>query len=121
MNFEKKRVILQEDKGGGVVDKVIQDIVAIDIQCAKAVEEAKKKKQDVQSNMSAKKKEIYDSFVNEYQIKIDARKKELEDSIKDTKEKNEQAYQKSLSQLSSLYEKNKDEWVETLVDRCKQI
>ena len=103
------------------MDKVIQDIVDIDLQCSKSVEEAKKKKQDVQSNMSAKKKEIYDSFVAEYQVKIDEKKKELEDKIQATKEENEQAYKESLSQLSSLYEKNKDEWVETLVNRCKQI
>ncbi len=54
------------------MDKIIDDIVSIDLECSKRVEEAKKKKQDVQANMNAKKKEIYDSFVKEYQVKIDA-------------------------------------------------
>lgn len=103
------------------MDKIIQDIVAVDLECSKKVEEAKKKKQDVQSNMSAKKKEIYDSFVKEYQVKVDAHKKELEAQIQETKVKNEQEYTESLSQLSSLYKQNKDEWVSTIVNRCKEI
>lgn len=105
--------------GGIVLDKIIQDIVAVDLEYSTRVEEAKKKKQDVQSTMGEKKKEIYDSFVKEYQVKVDAHKKELEDQIQETKVKNEQEYKESLNQLSSLYEKNKDEWVSTIVDRCK--
>jgi len=103
------------------LDKIIQDIVAIDLQCSQRVEEAKKKKQDVQSHMSAKKKEIYDAFVQEYQVKIDAHKKELQAQIESIKAKNEQEYIESLKQLSSLYEQKKDEWVLTLVNRCKEI
>ncbi len=103
------------------MDKIIHDIVAVDLECSKHVEEAKKKKQDVQANMNEKKKEIYDSFVKEYQVKIDAHKKELEAQIQETKVKNEQEYKESLHQLSSLYEKNKDEWVNTIVDHCKEI
>ena len=71
--------------------------------------------------MSTKKKEIYDSFVKEYQVKIDAHKKELERQIQETKTKNEQEYKDSLNQLSSLYEQNKDMWVRTIVSRCKEI
>ena len=65
------------------MDKIIQDIVAVDLECSQKVEEARKKKQDVQSSMSAKKKEIYDSFVKEYQVKVDAHKKELEAQIQE--------------------------------------
>lgn len=103
------------------MDKIIHDIVAIDLKCAKNVEDAKKKRQNVQANMSLKKKEIYNSFVNEYQVKINEQKKELEAKILATKLENEEAYKKSLSQLSSLYEQNKDEWANTLVNRCKMI
>lgn len=103
------------------MDKVIQDIVAIDLECTQAVEEAKKKKLSIQSDMSAKKKEIYNSFLQEYQSKIDQRKKELQDQINQTKEKNELDYQEALCQLTNLYEENKDQWVATLVDRCKEI
>lgn len=103
------------------MDKIIDDIVSIDLECSQRVEAARLKKQDVQANMSAKKKEIYDSFVKEYQVKVDAHKKELEAKIQETKVKNEQEYKESLNQLSSLYEKNKDEWVSTIVDRCKEI
>jgi len=103
------------------LDKIIHDIVAVDLECSQHVEEAKKKKQDVQANMNEKKKEIYDSFVKEYQVKIDAHKKELEAQIQETKVRNEQEYKDSLHQLSSLYEENKDEWINTIVSHCKEI
>lgn len=103
------------------MDKIIEDIVAIDLECSARVDEAKKKKQDVQSNMNAKKKEIYDSFVKDYQVKIDAHKKELEAQIQETKTKNEQDYTESLNQLSALYNEHKEEWVSTIVSRCKEI
>ena len=60
-------------------------------------------------------------LLSEYQVKIDAHKKELEAKIQETRVKNEQEYKESLNQLSSLYEKNKDEWVSTIVNRCKEI
>ena len=43
------------------MDKIIHDIVAVDLECSQHVEEAKKKKQDVQANMNEKKKEIYEA------------------------------------------------------------
>ena len=32
-----------------------------------------------------------------------------------------QEYKDSLHQLSSLYEENKDEWINTIVSHCKEI
>jgi hypothetical protein len=103
------------------LDKVIQDIVAIDLECSQIVEKARQKKQDVQAHMNEKKKEIYDSFVKEYQVKIDAHKKELEEQIQATKERNEEDYKKSLAHLSDLYNEKENEWVDTIVKRCKEV
>lgn len=108
-------------QGGIELDKVIHDIVSIDLECAQKVEEAKKKKLDVQTNMSAKKKEIYESFVKEYQVKIDEHKQQLESQILETKNKNEQDYKESLQHLSNLYDKKKEEWISSIVNRCKEI
>ena len=112
---------IRESEEGKTLDKIIQDIVAVDLDCSSKVEEAKKKKADIQTNMNAKKKEIYDSFVKEYQVKIDEYKQELQAQIAETKRKNEQEYTESLNQLSSLYDSKKDEWVSTIVNRCKEI
>ena len=108
-------------KEGEIVDKVIQNIVDVDLEWSKRVEEAKQKKLDLQTNMNEKKKEIYESFSQEYKVKIETHKKELEEKIQSTKTKNEEEYQASLNQLSSLYEDNKDKWVEAIVNRCKEI
>lgn len=103
------------------MDKIIQDIVAIDLECSQRVEDAKTKKQDVQSHMNAKKKEIYDSFVKEHQVKIAEHKQKLETEIQETKEKNDREYKESLNALSNLYENKKEEWVQEIVAHCKEI
>lgn len=103
------------------MDKIIQDIVMIDLECSRKVEEAKAKKQDAQSNMSAKKKEIYDSFVKEHQEKIVEHKQKLEAEIQAIREKNDQDYKESLKVLSDLYEQNKENWVNTIVANCKKV
>ena len=54
---------------------MILDIIAVDHRCAQAVKDAKKKRQDTTADMNSKKKEIYDSFVKEYQVTLDARRK----------------------------------------------
>ena len=103
------------------MDKVIRDIVDVDLECSKRVAEAKKKKQDIQLSMTEQKKKIYDSFIEEYQVKIDARKQELQERIQQTKIANEKEYETSLHQLSTLYNDRKDEWIDTIVQHCKEI
>ena len=49
---------------------MILDIIAVDHRCAQAVKDAKKKRQDTTADMNSKKKEIYDSFVKEYQERV---------------------------------------------------
>ena len=103
------------------MDKMILDIIAVDHRCAQAVKDAKKKRQDTTADMNSKKKEIYDSFVKEYQVTLDAKKKELQERIDATKKKNEEDYNSSVENITSLYEAHKEEWVASIVDRCKEI
>lgn len=103
------------------MDKLIQDIVSVDHSCAKAVEEAKKKKQDVSLNMNDKKKEIYDDFVAQYQKTLDEKKSELSAKIAETKKKADDEYEVSLNKLSELYKLHKDEWIDAIVERCKDL
>lgn len=103
------------------MDKFIQEIVAIDRQCAKLVEDAKQKKSDIQSNMNAKKKEIYDAFMKEQQQVIAEHKAKLQAEIEATKAQNEEEFKASLASLQNLYETKKDDWVETIVNRCKDV
>lgn len=103
------------------MDKFIQEIVAIDRDCAKSVEDAKQKKNDVQANMNEKKKAIYDTFMQEQQEIIAKHKAKLQAEIEATKARNEQEFKDSLASLQNLYETKKDTWVETIVNRCKEV
>ena len=100
------------------MDKIIQEIVEIDRQCSKRVDEAKRKKVDVQANMNAHKKEIYDEFMKEQEQVIAEHKHALQEKIDQTKAQNETAYHQAIQTLQNLYESHKDEWVETIVARC---
>ena len=103
------------------MDKFIQEIVAVDRDCAKSVEDAKQKRKDVQANMNAKKKEIYDVFMHEQQAIIAEHKLKLQNEIEATKARNEKEFNDSLASLQNLYETKKDTWVETIVNRCIEI
>ncbi len=103
------------------MDKFIQEIVQIDRDCAKSVEDAKQKRNDVQTNMNVRKKEIYDSFMSEQQKIIAKHKAKLQAEIEATKTQNEEEFKASLTSLVNLYETKKDTWVETIVSRCKEI
>ncbi|MGP1369713.1 MAG: hypothetical protein ACTTKU_00825 [Eggerthia catenaformis] len=102
------------------MDKLINDIISLDHQCSQAVEEAKKQKADSKANMNKRKKEIYNEFVAEYQKRLDKKKAELEASIASTKAKNEETYKEQLNSLSIYYNEHKNEWIKTMVERCKQ-
>ncbi len=102
------------------MDKLIQDIVAVDHKCAKAVEDAEARKKDVSLNMNDKKKEIYDSFVAQYQKTLDEKKAELRADIEAQKKQADAEYEASSKKLSDLYNERKDQWVKEIVERCKE-
>lgn len=101
------------------MDKLIQDIVAVDHKCAQAVKDAEAKKHDVSSNMGDQRKKIYDSFVAQYQKTLDEKKAELQSKIDATKKQADEDYEAAEHRLSDLYAKHKDEWVKEIVERCK--
>ena len=102
------------------MDKLIQDIVAVDHKCAKAVEDAEARKKDVSLNMNDKKIEIYDSFVAQYQKTLDEKKAELRADIEAQKKQADAEYEASSKKLSNLYNERKDQWVKEIVERCKE-
>lgn len=102
------------------MEELIQEIVAIDHKCAQAVKDAEKKKQDVSLNMGDKKKEIYESFVSQYQKTLDEKKAELRADIEAQKKQADAEYEASSKKLSDLYNERKDQWVKEIVERCKE-
>ena len=102
------------------MDKLIQDIINFDHECAASVEDAKHQRALSSTNMNARKKEVYDQFVNEYQKTLDEKKKELKASIEATKKENDEHYMQQLSSLSSYFEAHKDEWIAKMVAACNE-
>ncbi|MFQ6793143.1 hypothetical protein [Thomasclavelia sp.] len=100
------------------MDDVIQRLVDVDRQCVERVKAAKAKKLDIKANMSAKRKEIYDSFVLEQKQKIKEHKEQLVNQNEADAKLLEQSYQDRLVKLEKLYNENKERWVSDIVTRC---
>lgn len=100
------------------MDDIIQRLVEIDRKCSERVEVAKAKKLDAQTNMNAKRKEIYDGFVSQQNQKIEEHKAELMNKNQEDAKLLEQEYRNILNNLENLYNSNKDKWVNEIVERC---
>ncbi len=100
------------------MDKYIEDIVAIDLNCAKAVDDARKKKVDLQGSISEKRKEIYDAYAKEYEQKVHDYQRQLDQTVQEAKAADKQETDQLLQRLFDQYEENKDAWIDALVERC---
>lgn len=100
------------------MEDIIQRLVEIDRQCANRVELAKSKKADVQTNMNEKKKEIYNSFISKQEEEIKQHKENLMVKNQEEATKQDTIYQETVAKLDSLYQQNKEQWVNEIVNRC---
>lgn len=100
------------------MDDVIQKLVEIDRKCVERVEMTKAKKRDVQTGMNEKRKEIYDRFVAEQNEQIAKHKAELIDKNEADAKQLEEDYKDTVEKMETLYNQNKDKWVNQIVERC---
>lgn len=100
------------------MDDIIQRLVEIDRECVERVEATKARKQDVQTDMNKKRKEIYEGFVALQNEEIAKHKAELMEKNQATKQQAMQDYEDTLVNLENLYHQNKDRWVNEIVERC---
>lgn len=103
-----------------MMDDIIQRLVEFDRQCVERVEAAKQKKYDAQSNMSEKKAAIYDEYIQSQQAQIEKHKQDLVDKNKQEAKLQEDQYNEAMKRMESLYQQNKEKWVQEIVDRCIQ-
>ena len=59
--------------------------------------------------------------MTEQQKVIAEHKEKLQAEIEATKAQNEKEFEASLASLQNLYETQKDSWVETIVNQCKEV
>lgn len=100
------------------MEDIIQRLVEIDRQCASRVDLAKSKKMDAQTNMNEKKKEIYNSFIQEQVEEVKKHKKTLMERNQIEAKQQDEIYQQTVTSLETVYQENKDKWVNEIVARC---
>lgn len=100
------------------MEDIIQRLVEIDRQCASKVDAAKSKKLDAQTNMNEKKKEIYNSFIQQQTQEVLKHKENLVEQNKIETKKQDEVYQQTIVSLETVYQANKEKWINEIVDRC---
>lgn len=100
------------------MEDIIQRLVAVDRECAMRVEQAKAKKLDAQTNMKEKKNEIYAAYIKEQENEVKKHKDMLMQKNEAEAKIQEQVYQDTITRLESLYQQNKDKWIDEIVNRC---
>lgn len=100
------------------MDDVIKRLVEVDRECANKVKEALEKKKNAQSNMSSKRNDIYNEYIEKQQGTIEEHKTKLLDQNEQEAMNHEKEYNETIKKIDSLYNENKDKWVSQIIERC---
>lgn len=100
------------------MENIIQKLVEIDRECVKRVEAAKAKKYDAKTAMSGKRSEIYEEFILEQKQQIEKHKAELLEKNSQDVKNQEKEYFETMNKMETLYQDNKEKWINEIVERC---
>lgn len=100
------------------MDEIIKKLVEVDKECVAQVEAAKAKKLDAQTNMNDKKSEIYNEYLENQKEQVEKHKADLVSKNQNDANALNDNYEKTIKSMESLYEENKDTWVNQIVERC---
>ena len=102
------------------MQEMIQELVDVDLSCSKRVEEAKQKKFNIQKNLNKQREIIHQSFLEEQRQKVEEYRREIEAKSAREEEIQKEVFAKKRQELDTIYQQNKDKWVNSIVERCLQ-
>ncbi len=102
------------------MQEMIQELVDVDLSCSKRVEEAKQKKFNIQKNLNKQREIIHQSFLEEQRQKVEEYRREIEAKGAREEEIQKEVFAKKRQELDTIYQQNKDKWVNSIVERCLQ-
>lgn len=103
-----------------MMEDMIRKLVDVDRDCAKRVEAAKQKKLDIQKNVSKQRQAIFETFINEQNLKVEEHKRKLEQINLEDETTEKKVFEQKVKQLDKKYQENKDSWIQGIVERCLQ-
>lgn len=99
------------------MNNIIKELVAIDAECAKKIEEAQQRKNSVQLVVNQKRDAIYQEYMNKLQVELKEHETKLKEQNINLAQNRKESYDNSLNKMKELYDSNKDKWIAEIVDR----
>ena len=104
-----------------VLEKQIKELVELDEDIRAKIEKAHQEKVDSKKKIVEDKKNIADATWEEVKKRVTQEKIKLDDHIKSAADDNQNEYQKASERLISLYNENKETWIDELVNNSLKI
>ncbi len=100
------------------MDKFIEAIVNADHAAGERVDALKKQRLQLQSQAEANRDEVYKKLMEEEKLEIEKQQAAIKQTIKEQLAENEQRYEQSVISLQKVYDENREQWIDTIVDAC---
>lgn len=104
-----------------VLEKQIKDLVELDEKIRARIEKAHQAKVDSKKKVVEDKKNIANATWEEVKKRVVQEKLKLDEHIKSAAADNQREYQEASERLIHLYNENKENWIDELVDNSLKI
>lgn len=98
--------------------EAIQELIQMDEDTRKKVDDIHARKFQIKQNTDQEKKELNDQAWKEVNAKVDATRKQLDEEIIKKEADTQAAFKKSSAVLTALYKENREKWIQELIDRA---
>lgn len=97
---------------------LIKDTIQIDKKAREAVQELKTKKDNLDALIKEEEKHLKKAMQKEIKDAVTALKKKYQDEINIKREQEKVKFDVALKELHDVYEREKDQWINTIYEAC---
>lgn len=109
-------ILINERKDCLKMEEIFNDLIAIDEECKKTLNELKEKQENIEYLVNDELSTRKDEIKAKYKFKMDMRKNEQDMRLSETIKKIEMEKAKQIEQIKSAYENDKENAIKQIVD-----
>ncbi len=103
-----------------LLKNIIREIIESDKEARERVERVREERQNIQSSLQSKAKEIMDECRSQALVRISEQKALLEASLQQHTDSVKSEYEVASANLQKQFEANRKQWVDEIVKHCLQ-
>ncbi len=103
-----------------LLKNIIRKIIESDREAREKVERVKEERQNIQSSLQSKAKDIAEEYRQQALARVSEQKTLLETSLQQHTSKAKDEYDKAVASLQEQFEANQKQWVDEIVKHCLQ-